>query len=801
MTIRTLLLLILLVLLPAAATAQSAPAPSPAPANTTGLNAAQAQAALSVLQDDAKRAALIAALHSVAQPAAGAPGAPPPAEAGPLEPDSLGAQLLTRSSALVAMLSAQLVTAARTITDFPLLLQWGRSVAQDAAVREEMWQAAWRVVAGMAAALALEQAMTWLLSGLRRAVVSHAPPGAIDPHEAEADLSASDPSEVLDMAEAGEIEAHGRPLHGRLRAALTLLRRLPFAAGVLLLDLVPLAVFAAVANALAGSPLADSRSTELSLIAVATAYVAIRAATTLTRAALAPDEPRLRLIAVNSPAALFMFLWIRRLMLIAVIGYTLDSVGLLFGLYPRAYEALLKVVGLAVHLSLVLLVVQARAPVAAWIAGHRGDAPDRRRSFAFTTLRRRMAEIWHWLAVIFIMGVWLVYAIELRNGLQALLHFLLVTALVLGAARLLNILLQGALARAVRLSPRLVAEYPGLQARTAHYAPAVRAGLSLLLTALTVVTLLQVWGLGAFAWFGIGNLGGRIVTTAMRLAVALAVAALVWEIATASMQSQLTRLAQEGQAIRAVRLRTLLPMLRTTLLIAILVIVGLMTLSEIGVDIAPLLAGAGIVGVAIGFGSQKLVQDVITGIFLLLENTMQVGDFVTLGGLSGNVEHLSIRTIRLRAGDGAVHIIPFSSVTTVTNTNRGLGNVPIAIELEYDQDTDAVCDLLRAVVEELRADPAMKGRLAGELQIWGVDKVSADSVVVAGQIPCTDAGRWPVQRAFNRLLQQRFRQAGVRLATHARELVLRHPLDVRVDQVGPPPASSLEAATPGETTP
>ena len=114
---------------------------------------------------------------------------------------------------------------------------------------------------------------------------------------------------------------------------------------------------------------------------------------------------------------------------------------------------------------------------------------------------------------------------------------------------------------------------------------------------------------------------------------------------------------------QSARLRTLLPLLRSALLITIVVFAGLMVLSEIGINIAPLLAGAGIIGVAIGFGSQKLVQDLITGIFLLLENAMQVGDWVTVSGLSGTVENLSVRTIRLRAGDGSVHIIPFSAVT------------------------------------------------------------------------------------------------------------------------------------------
>jgi hypothetical protein len=141
-------------------------------------------------------------------------------------------------------------------------------------------------------------------------------------------------------------------------------------------------------------------------------------------------------------------------------------------------------------------------------------------------------------------------------------------------------------------------------------------------------------------------------------------------------------------------------LLRTTLLVIILIVTGLVALSEVGVNIGPLLAGAGIIGVAIGFGSQKLVQDLITGIFLLLENAMQVGDNVTVSGLSGTVENLSIRTIRLRAADGSVHLIPFSSVTSVTNVNRGLGNAAVSVAVAYNENTDRVGEVLQEIARK-----------------------------------------------------------------------------------------------------
>ena len=176
-----------------------------------------------------------------------------------------------------------------------------------------------------------------------------------------------------------------------------------------------------------------------------------------------------------------------------------------------------------------------------------------------------------------------------------------------------------------------------------------------------------------------------------------------------------------------------------------------------------MLAGAGILGVAIGFGSQKLVQDLITGIFLLLENAMQVGDAVTVSGLSGTVEALSVRTIRLRASDGSVHIIPFSAVTSVTNVNRGLGNAAVTVTVAYDEDTDRVSEELKAIVAGMRADPALSAMMLSDLQLWGVDKVDGASVTIAGQVVCTDSGRWPVQREFNRRMKRRFQELGIRV--------------------------------------
>jgi small-conductance mechanosensitive channel len=291
----------------------------------------------------------------------------------------------------------------------------------------------------------------------------------------------------------------------------------------------------------------------------------------------------------------------------------------------------------------------------------------------------------------------------------------------------------------------------------------VTGALRLTVYLLCVLGLLQLYGLNTFLWLVDSTLGARVLSATGTLVVTIVLAFAVWEAINGGIQQHLDRLQREAQLAKSARLRTLLPLVRSTLLITIAIVAGLMILSEIGINIAPLLAGAGIVGVAIGFGSQKLVQDLITGIFLLLENAMQVGDTVTVSGLTGVVEALSVRTIRLRAGDGSVHIIPFSSVTSVTNVNRGLGNASVSVSVAYDEDTDRVADELRAIVAEMRDDPDLSAKMLGDFQLWGVDKVDGAAVTIVGQVVCTDSGRWPVQREFNRRMKRRFQQLGIKV--------------------------------------
>ena len=315
--------------------------------------------------------------------------------------------------------------------------------------------------------------------------------------------------------------------------------------------------------------------------------------------------------------------------------------------------------------------------------------------------------------------------------------------------------------RATRLSPDLIARHPGVQERLELYRPAALALARLVIIVLTLLSLLEAWGLGGFHWVITSQLSGRLLNALSTMVMALALAILVWEAANATVQRYLTQLSRQAQLARSARLRTLLPMFRTALLIGICVVVALVILNELGVNIAPLLAGAGVLGLAIGFGSQKLVQDIITGLFLLLENTMQVGDWVTLGGLSGTVENLSVRTIQLRALDGAVHIIPFSAVTTVTNNTRDFGFAVFDVSVGLNEQPDRIGIILHEIAEGMRAEPRWADVILDKLEVMGVDRFLNNAWVMKARLRTLPSQRAPVGREFNRRLKYRFDELAV----------------------------------------
>ena len=211
------------------------------------------------------------------------------------------------------------------------------------------------------------------------------------------------------------------------------------------------------------------------------------------------------------------------------------------------------------------------------------------------------------------------------------------------------------------------------------------------------------------------------------------------------------------------RLETLGRVLRYTAAVVITLITGMLVLSQVGISIAPILASAGVVGLAIGFGAQSLVKDYFTGLFLLLENQIRQGDVVEVAGLGGLVEEITLRHIRLRDYEGSVHFIPNSAVTTVTNRSRGYAYALVDIGVAYRENLEEVFEVIRKVATAMRADETLGPLILEELDLAGVDAWADSAVTIRFRIKVLPLQQWTVKRAFLLRLKKEFDRLGIEI--------------------------------------
>jgi small conductance mechanosensitive channel len=211
------------------------------------------------------------------------------------------------------------------------------------------------------------------------------------------------------------------------------------------------------------------------------------------------------------------------------------------------------------------------------------------------------------------------------------------------------------------------------------------------------------------------------------------------------------------------RLETLGRVFRYVTAVVITLITVMLVLSELGISIAPILASAGIVGLAVGFGAQSLVKDYFSGLFMLLENQVHQGDVVEVAGLGGLVEEVTLRYIRLRDYEGSVHFIPNGSITTVTNRSRGYAYALVDIGVAYRENIEAVFDVIRQVAAEMRADETLGPLILEDLDLAGVDAWADSAVTIRFRIKVQPLQQWTVKRAFLLRLKQEFDRLGIEI--------------------------------------
>ncbi len=483
------------------------------------------------------------------------------------------------------------------------------------------------------------------------------------------------------------------------------------------------------------------------------AFLAVEMVKVGIRGVLSPAVSELRPVHIPDRGARRM--WVMLDIVVSLIGYgqflvvpiVNTELGFTVG---RSVSAFLLLIALLV---LTISILRNRRAVAAWLLGER-DGEERQGAL------RGLVRFWHVPVLLYLAGLFVI--VVTRPG-DMLLPVLMASAKVLIASTvgwMIAGLLGRAIARGIRLPGWLNTRLPLLERRLNAFVPRALLVLRLLVLLAVIGYAIDTLGLLAVAEW-VNSPGGVIFTTTLfTILFVLLIAFAIW-LAVSSWVEY--RLNPQWGSIPTARENTLLTLLRNAVTVALIVITLMFVLSEVGIDIAPLIASAGVIGLAIGFGAQKLVQDIIGGIFIQLENAMNVGDVVTAGGTTGVVERLTVRSVSLRDLSGVYHIIPFSSVDMVSNFMREFSFVVADIGIAYRESVDEAKQAMFDAFDQLKDNPDVGPAIIGDLQWMGVNSFGESSVDLRARIKTLPGQQWTVGRAYNEVVKRVFDERGIEI--------------------------------------
>lgn len=384
------------------------------------------------------------------------------------------------------------------------------------------------------------------------------------------------------------------------------------------------------------------------------------------------------------------------------------------------------------------------------------------RSLSFFALFiRAFAFVWHWVASAYFIVLFFFSIFNPGGSLKFMMSSTVRSLVIIGIGAVISGMLTRWISKTITLSPELRRNYPELQKRVNGWISFMLKTARILTVFAVVLLLLNAWNLfDLWYWLTVGA-GERLVDVLIRVFMILFFSAVGWTLLASLIES---RLASDihGRPMPSARTRTLLTLFRNALAVVISTITLMTVLSEIGVNIAPLLAGAGALGLAVSFGSQTLVKDIITGIFIQFENGMNTGDLVTIGPLTGTVERMSIRSVGVRQDTGAYHIIPWSSITTFANFVRGIGSFVANYDVDRSENSDSANAALRAAVDELMTREEIRAFIIGEPNFAGLVGLTERAFTVRVSITTQPLKQWTVRFALDELVKKHFDAAGIK---------------------------------------
>lgn len=465
---------------------------------------------------------------------------------------------------------------------------------------------------------------------------------------------------------------------------------------------------------------------------------------------LAGKHPTLRFVPLSTENALYIRRWVMWLTSVGFMGYFLADIAHAVKVPNAIISGFTNLVALSVIFMAIVAILKKRSFVATAIRGDLSAA--RGASNIVEGVRLWLARSWHVFAITYLIVGYFMTMLGSEGGLLFMVKGTIGSIITVLAMRL-----------GFYFDAKFSFKKKADEKASAVYRLFLTYTFGAIIFIAGAIGFIASWGGDIQAIFT-SPWGQRVLGSSFSITTTLLVVVGIYEIINRTIESHLNKTDENGNPVQTnTRARTLLPMLRKAILIVLAVIVTLVILSELGVNIAPLLAGAGVFGIAIGFGSQTLVKDFLTGLFIIIEDSIAVGDYVHLGSSSGTVEAMSLRTIKLRNTHGAVFIIPFSDISTIINESKDFSYSVIDAGVAYDSDLSLVMKVMTEVCESMQKMPEYKKDIKDDFQIMGVQTLGDSAITVRGRMKTTAGKHYGIRRQFNYLMKGAFDKAGIEI--------------------------------------
>ncbi|NBC33344.1 MAG: mechanosensitive ion channel [Alphaproteobacteria bacterium] len=530
----------------------------------------------------------------------------------------------------------------------------------------------------------------------------------------------------------------------------------------------------------------------LFIISLLGAFVIVRLINALSVFLFAPLIPTLRLVPLESADARYLHTRLLALAVLVAFGALAGGALEALGFLPQSRPVLGALLGLAVALLLIAMVWERRQDIAHLLLRGSGKETGEQR------IQAGLVALLPWFATLYVLTIWALWVIGARGVMWLLLLLVLLPAAD-RAGRWAIAALFAHPHRPAQEGEKEEADRP----EQSPFVPVLQRTYRVVLVILAMLILAAAFRLEWWTWTDSASPAAAVLRAVFNIVVTLLLADLAWSLARTAIDRKLQALAPAGAAEAGAhadaggegggtagphaRLQTLLPLVRKFILGVLVVMVALIVLSALGVDIGPLLAGAGVVGLAIGFGAQALVRDIVAGIFFLIDDAFRVGEYIEIGELRGTVEGISIRSLRLRHHRGAVHTIPFGEMTSVTNYSRDWVIMKLEFRIPFETDLAKVKKLVKDLGKELLKDPTIGHSFLEPLKSQGVRRWEEFNMVLGVKFMARPGEQWLIRREVYQRLRDRFRENGIEFASRD--------VQVRVSQKATP--EDIEEAVQG----